>query len=268
MNAPELSLLDLGLAALIVVATAGFVRPLSKRSANGLLVGMARMSLQLALIGLVLKALFENVTPYWVLLVSLVMLLAAGREVMARQHYRRHTLAEWRNGLFAMAAGSFSLTLLALLVMIDHDPWYHPRFAIPFLGMMLGNTMTAIALTISRILEGAHQQRAILEERLALGERWQDAASTIRRDGIRQGLIPVINMMAASGIVSLPGMMTGQLLAGADPVNAVSYQILIILLIAGGTTTGILVASRLTLKQLFDERHRLRLDRFREEKEQ
>lgn len=267
MNGPELSLLDLGLAALIVVAVAGFVRPLSKRSANGLLVGMARMSLQLALIGLVLKALFEHVTPYWVLLVSLVMLLAAGREVMARQHYRRHTLAEWRNGLFAMAAGSFSLTLLALLVMIDHEPWYHPRFAIPFLGMMLGNTMTAIALTISRILEGAHQQRAILEERLALGESWPEAAHTIRRDGIRQGLIPVINMMAASGIVSLPGMMTGQLLAGADPVNAVSYQILIILLIAAGTSIGILVASRLTLQQLFDHRHRLRLDRFREEQE-
>ncbi|MDX1458212.1 MAG: ABC transporter permease [Marinobacter sp.] len=267
MNGPELSLIDLGLAALIVMAVAGFVRPLSKRSSNGLLVGMARMSLQLALIGLVLKALFENITVWWVLLVSLVMLLAAGREVMARQHYRRHSLGEWRDGLFAMAIGSFSLTLLALLVMIGHEPWYHPRFAIPFLGMMLGNTMTAIALTISRILEGAHQQRAILEERLALGESWQQASQGIGRDGIRQGLIPVINMMAASGIVSLPGMMTGQLLAGADPISAVSYQILIILLIAAGTGIGILVASRLTLRQLFDDRHRLRLDRYTEDRE-
>ena len=70
--------------------------------------------------------------------------------------------------------------------------------------------------------------------------------------------------MAASGLVSLPGMMTGQLLAGADPMEAVSYQILIILMIAAGAGTGSLIAARLTVRQLFDERERLRLDHYRD----
>lgn len=263
-NDAVISLIDLALAALLVVALAGLCRPISERTATGLLTSMVRMALQLTLLGLVLKAVFDQVHLLWVALISLVMLLAAGREVVIRQRYRGALLADWRIGLSAMVSGSFLLTLLALLVMVQHDPWYHPRYAIPFLGMMLGNTMTGIALTVSRILEGAHQQSQRIEQRLALGESWQRAIEGVRIDGIRQGLLPVINMMAASGLVSLPGMMTGQLLAGADPLVAVSYQILIILMIAAGAGIGSLIAARMTCAQLFDDRERLRLDRYRD----
>ena len=259
-----ISLFDLSLAALLVLTLAALCRPISERTATGLVTSMARMALQLTLLGLVLKAVFDQVHLAWVALISLVMLLAAGREVVNRQRYRGAALADWGIGLSAMVSGSFLLTLLALLVMVQHDPWYHPRYAIPFLGMMLGNTMTGIALTVSRILEGAHQQSLRIEQRLALGEPWQEAVAGIRVDGIRQGLLPVINMMAASGLVSLPGMMTGQLLAGADPVVAVSYQILIILMIAAGAGIGSLIAARMTCAQLFDSRERLRLDRYRD----
>ena len=263
MNIQPVSPFDLLLAALLVVALAGFCWPLSRQSARGLLTSMARMALQLSLVGLILKAVFDNVSLAWVALISLVMMLAAGHEIMARQRYRGQRLSDWRVGLVSMVTGSFLLTVLALLVVIQHEPWYHPRYAIPFLGMMLGNTMTGIALTINRIREGAHQQQARIEARLALGETWQQAAHQLRVDGIYQGLLPIINMMAASGLVSLPGMMTGQLIAGADPLTAVSYQILIILLIAAGAGIGVLLASRLALRQLFDDRERLRLDYYR-----
>lgn len=262
MTTHPLSLLDLVLAALLVVALAGFCWPLSRHAARGLLVSMARMALQLSLVGLILKAVFANVALGWVMLVTLVMMLAAGHEIMARQRYRGARLSDWRIGLISMVTGSFLLTVLALVVMIQHEPWYHPRYAIPFLGMMLGNTMTGIALTINRIREGAHQQQARIEARLALGDPWHRAVHELRVDGIYQGLLPIINMMAASGLVSLPGMMTGQLLAGAEPVTAVAYQILIILLIAAGAGIGVLLASRLALRQLFDNRERLRLDHY------
>ncbi|MES9927059.1 MAG: ABC transporter permease, partial [Candidatus Thiodiazotropha sp. 6PDIVS] len=88
-----------------------------------------------------------------------------------------------------------------------------------------------------------------------------EAIRDIRRTALRSGLIPIINAMAAAGIVSLPGMMTGQILAGAPPMEASKYQILIMLLIAAGTGFGATVAVWIGSKRLFDERDRLRLER-------
>lgn len=261
---PIISMWDLALAATLLLIVALLCRPVSPQTSKGLITSAVRMAIQLTLLGLILKAVFDQVHLIWVGLISLVMLLAAGREVVSRQRYHGHALTDWRIGLTAMVLGSFLLSLLALLVMVQHDPWYHPRYAIPFLGMMLGNTMTGIALTISRILEGAHQQAAQIESRLALGQTATQAISAIKIDGIRLGLLPVINMMAASGLVSLPGMMTGQLLAGAEPLVAVSYQVLIILLIAAGAGLGSLISAHLVCNQLFDQRERLRLDRYRD----
>ena len=85
--------------------------------------------------------------------------------------------------------------------------------------------------------------------------------SDIARESVRAGLIPIFNAMAAAGVVSLPGMMTGQILAGASVDQAVRYQILILLLIAAGTGFGVLAVVRVVSRRLFDDRHRLRLDR-------
>ena len=97
-----------------------------------------------------------------------------------------------------------------------------------------------------------------------LGESWDQAISDYRRQAVRSGMIPIINAMAAAGIVSLPGMMTGQILAGALPVDAVKYQILIMFLISAGTGLGTLAAVSLGSRRLFDERQRLSLDRLQQ----
>ncbi|MEN8711931.1 MAG: ABC transporter permease, partial [Arenicellales bacterium] len=94
-----------------------------------------------------------------------------------------------------------------------------------------------------------------------LGETWTHAISDIRRDSIRVGMIPIINAMSVAGLVSLPGMMTGQIMAGAPPLEAVKYQILIMFLIAAGTGMGTITAIIIGCRRLFDERERLRLDR-------
>jgi putative ABC transport system permease protein len=103
----------------------------------------------------------------------------------------------------------------------------------------------------------------VIEARLVLGHSAQQAVSDIRRQVFRSGLIPIINAMAAAGVISLPGLMTGQILAGAEPVEAVKYQILIMFLIAGGAGFGTLAALWLAVRRLFDERQRLRLDRLK-----
>jgi putative ABC transport system permease protein len=263
MSVISLTPLDLAIAALLVLVLAW----LSVRMKLGLglqiLVAATRTTVQLLLIGLVLKAIFEHVHLGWMILIAAVMLLAAGREVLARQKHPLKGGWGFGVGALSMFVSSFAVTLLALIVIIGATPWYTPQYAIPLLGMLLGNTMTGVALGMGRLTESAWQQRAVIEQRLLLGESRNQAIHEIRQDSVRTGMLPIINAMAAAGIVSLPGMMTGQILGGNPPVEAVKYQILIMFLIAGGTGLGVMFALWLTARRLFDERHRLRLDRIK-----
>jgi putative ABC transport system permease protein len=261
MNVIPLSALDLGLASLGVLLVAMFTWQLRVGVAGALVIAALRTVLQLLLVGLVLRALFANVSLFWVGSIAVAMLLLAGREVRARQ--KRH-LAGWRGygiGTASMFVSSFVVTILALTAIVGADPWYTPRYAIPLLGMVLGNTMTGISVALDRLNQGAWEGRGVIEQRLLLGGSRADAISDLERESVRAGLIPIMNAMAAAGIVSLPGMMTGQILAGSSPVDAVRYQILIMFLIAGGTGLGTLAAVRIGARRLFDGRHRLRLDR-------
>ncbi|KAB7623981.1 ABC transporter permease [Alkalilimnicola sp. S0819] len=263
MSLLSLTAWDLALAAGLVVVLAALSWQGQLGVGRSLLIAGARTVVQLLLIGLVLEALFAFSALHWVALLALAMLLIAGREVMARQ--QRRFLGLWGYGLgtLAMSVSSFSITVLALLLLVQPEPWYRPQYAVPLLGMMLGNTMTGVAVALDRLTESAWRERSGIEGRLLLGQRWDQAVAGLRREAMRAGMIPMINAMAAAGVVSLPGMMTGQILAGAPPVEAVKYQILIMFLITAGTGFGTLVAVRLGARRLFDGRERLRLDRLR-----
>ena len=255
-----LSALDLSIAAMLVLALAALSWRMQLGLTGRLLIAAARTVVQLLLIGLVLKTLFEHIDLLWVGGIALIMLLAAGYEVMARQ--QRRFIGWWGFGMGAasMFVSSFAIVVLTLTTIIGTDPWYTPQYAIPLLGMLLGNTMSGIALALDRLTQTAWQQRAVIEQRLMLGATRTEAIAEIRREAMRSGMMPIINSMAAAGLVSLPGMMTGQILAGSLPVEAVKYQILIMFLISAGTGFGVTAALWLASKRLFDERHRLRLD--------
>ena len=189
------------------------------------------------------------------------MLLIAGREVMARQQRRFGGLWGYGLGTLSMFISSFTLTVYALIVVVGTDPWYTPQYAIPLLGMMLGNTMTGVSLALDKLTTTAWQQRSVIEARLILGQDWRTAIGDITRDSVRIGMMPMINAMAAAGLVSLPGMMTGQILSGTEPVEAVKYQILIMFLITAGTGFAAMLATWVGARRLFDDRQRLRLER-------
>ena len=261
MEVIDLAWWKLGLAALLVLALAGTGYLARLGITRNLLIAALRTVIQLALIGLVLEALFASSGFYWIALMALVMLLVAGREVVARQGRRLQGWWAFGIGTGSMFVASFSVTVLALSVVIGPDPWYTPQYAIPLLGMMLGNTMTGVSLALDRLNESVWRQRAVIENRLMLGQTWKQALEDIRRDAMRSGMMPSINAMAAAGIVSLPGMMTGQILAGSPPAVAVKYQILVMLIITVGTGFGALMAVSWGGRRLFDDRERLRLDR-------
>lgn len=258
-----LDALDLALAALLVVAAAALAWVLGLGISRSLLIAGARMVVQLLLVGLVLKWVFDRAELAWIGVIALAMLLVAGYEVTARQE--RPMTAPWSLGIGvgSMFLSTFAVTVLALTVVLGPSPWYTPQYAIPLLGMLLGNTMTGVALGLDRLTQSLWDRRAVVEARLMLGHPAREAMGDIRRDCMRAGMIPTLNAMAAAGIVSLPGMMTGQILAGTPPVEAVKYQILIMCLIMGATAAGTALAVQIGCRRLFDGRDRLRLDRLR-----
>ncbi|MGH6663177.1 MAG: ABC transporter permease [Rhodospirillales bacterium] len=261
MSVVPLSYVDIGLAAVLLFINAALSLALRLGLARRLLVAGARMVVQLTLIGLVLKALFELASPTFTALAALIMVLFAGREAMARQERRFTGFWTYGIGTGSMMAAGIIVTVFGLTTQISPDPWYDPRYAIPVLGMILGNTMNGVSLGLDRLVSGAVVQRAAIEAQLMLGATVTQAMRGVTRESMRAGLIPTINGMAAAGLVSLPGMMTGQILAGVEPVEAVKYQILIMFLIGGGTGLGLLAAVLLGARRLTDSRHRLRLDR-------
>lgn len=261
MNVISLSPFDLLMAAILILMLAISSIILKLDLATQIVVAAIRTVLQLLLIGLVLKALFAQTGLFFVAALSIMMLLIAGREVMARQQRRFGGLWGYGLGTLSMFVSSFTLTIYALIVVVGTDPWYTPQYSIPLLGMMLGNTMTGVSLALDKLTTTAWQQRSIIEARLILGQDWRTAIGDITRDSVRIGLMPMINAMAAAGLVSLPGMMTGQILSGTEPVEAVKYQILIMFLITAGTGFAAMLATWVGARRLFDDRQRLHLER-------
>ncbi|MDZ7749393.1 MAG: iron export ABC transporter permease subunit FetB [Halofilum sp. (in: g-proteobacteria)] len=254
---------DLFLAAILLLINGALSLVFRLGLERSLAIAALRMVVQLGLVAFILQTLFDTVSPWLTLAVALVMLAFAGREIMARQQRRLAGWWSWGLGVSCMASAAGLVTLFALVTQIQPDPWYHPRFAIPLLGMILGNTMTGIALGLDTLTSAVTSEVRAIEARIALGHTRTQALRVPAQRAVRAALMPTINAMAAAGVVALPGMMTGQILAGVDPFDATRYQILIMFLIAGGTGLGAFGAVLGGMMRLTDHRHRLRLDRLR-----
>ena len=256
-----LSYWDVALAAAFLIVNAGLSLWLQLGLARQMLVAGLRMVVQLLAVGLVLKAVFAAGSALVTFGLALVMVIFAGREIWARQE--RPMRGPWGPGLGAgaMTLAAGVVIIFALTQQIGADPWWSPRFALPLFGMILGNTMTGVSLGLDTLSTSLWRESPAVEARLLLGAtRWQ-ATRPFARRAMRSGMTPIINAMAATGVISLPGMMTGQILSGVDPAEAVKYQLLIIFLIAGATGLGVVLSIAGGIWRLTDERHRLRLDR-------
>ncbi len=263
MNVINLTPWDLGIASLLVVALAICNFIFHFHQSKELIIAAIRTTIQLIIIGFILRVVFQHAHLIWVVLIAIVMLLAASREITVRQKRRFKGWWGFNTATISMFTSTFLVTIFVLFVIINAKPWYLPQYSIPLLGIMLGNTMTGISLCLNHLTDATYQARHIIEQRLLLGETRQQVLHDIKRDSMHTGMIPMINGMVAAGIISLPGTMTGQILAGSPPLEAAKYQILIMFLLAASTGFGILFTLWLSSKRLFDERDRLRLDRLR-----
>ncbi|WP_265519348.1 ABC transporter permease [Nitratireductor luteus] len=261
MNVVSLTVWDLAAVSVFVLLSGLLSLRLSLGVERQLLIATVRMVVQLSAVGAVLTLLFSVASLPWTLLMALVMVLFAGREIAARQHRRLSGWWGYGLGTATMTLAAATVTAVALLGSIQPEPLYDPRYAIPLFGMVLGNAMTGISLGLDTLTTAAVRERPAIETRIALGATRFEALRPAMQEAMRRGFMPMINAMAAAGVVSLPGMMTGQILAGIPPAEAVRYQLLIMFLIIGATGLGLLCAVLGGAWRLTDHRHRLRTDR-------
>jgi len=249
----DLSYLQVSLAAGLILINGAISAALGLGLGRRLYLASACTVIQLLLVGLVLEWVFGLDCWYIVLGLMLLMTVLGGIVTIHRVHFRYPGI--WLSSLVSIWASSWIMAAVALFVIVPVRPWYSPQYAIPLLGMILGNTLNGISLGLDRLGGELSTKRGQVETLLALGAtRWEAARQPVQQ-AVRTGMIPLINSMMVVGIVSLPGMMTGQLLAGVNPLQAVKYQIVIMFLIASGTALGTVGVVLLSYRRLFDVDH-------------
>jgi len=228
-----------------------------------LLLASIRTVIQLLIIGLILNWIFK--LSWWPVIGALTFTMTLIAGITAVQRSQRRYPGIWINSTIAVFVSSWLVCGFALTVIIPPQSWSEnpAQYLIPLLGMILGNTLNGISLGLDRLSEELVLRRAEVELKLTLGASRNEAARGAIQTAVRSGMTPIINSMMVVGLVSLPGMMTGQILAGASPLESVKYQIVIMFLIASGTALGTVIAVMLGYRRLFNVRHQFLFDRIR-----
>lgn len=260
-----LDAVDLAVASCLVAVAGAVSLGLRLGLERRLAIAALRTVVQLSLVGYLLEWVFALANPWVVALVFVFMVGAAAHAALQRPSRRLRGFIG-STFLTLMLTGTLCTAVVTQLI-VRVDPWYQPRYVIPLLGMVLGNSLTGISLCIDTLLESLVVRGDQVEADLALGATRWEAMREPLSSAVKRGLIPIINMMSVAGLVSLPGIMTGQILAGASPLDAVKYQVVIMFMLAGATSLGATIASLLIYRRLFNERHQLRSEQIIAHKE-
>lgn len=227
----NLELLNLGLAYGLILLSIGLARLQRIGQEWQILWASLRMGAQLIAVGYLLHLVFAVRSPVSVIAILLAM-VGFSLQVMGSRIKKKmpHFYQVMGTSIFI---GCGSVTFLFCGLVVGYSPWYDPRYLIPLAGMIIGNSMNAASLAAERLSSEIHGRRDEIETALCLGATARQASDSSVRSAFRASMMPTINTMAAMGIVALPGMMTGQILSGTEPIVAVRYQIAIMCAITG-----------------------------------
>ncbi len=229
MGAQDISWLNLILGYLLLIIPVMIFRYYQTGMIKPMLISMLRMSLQLFLVGLYLKYLFRLNNPWINIAWVLIMILVTAYTIVSRTRLPRRLLFI---PVFLALILSISLVDLFLLgVVLKLDFIFEARYLIPLTGMLIGNSLNNTVIGVDHFYNCIRQQQNTYRFALANGASQSEAVHIFIRDSIRKAMNPTIASTAVMGIVSLPGMMTGQILGGSDPSVAIKYQILIMIMI-------------------------------------
>lgn len=257
----SLSYFEVGIAVALMLVNAAVSLAFRLDLEKTILWASTRAIAQLLLIGMVLQWVFDLQQTMAVLGITALMTFVAAITAVGRQQIRYDRM--YLDTLLAIGGSAWLIGAYGSAWVVNAQPWYQPKLFIPLLGMILGNSLNGITLGLHQITDAMKARPELIEMRLTLGANRWEACLPEMRNAIRAGMIPIVNSMMVVGLVSLPGMMTGQLLSGVDPVEAVKYQIAILFLIAAATCFGTVTSVVMATSRLLGPAHRLETSRFR-----
>lgn len=255
MTVQPISFLQIAIATLLVVFCGLISFAFRLRLEKQLAIASARTIIQLLLVGYVLKYVFVLKSLPLIIGLALLMVGFASRAATGRSAYSYRGI--FAHSFLSLAVSGLLTTYIVTAAIIEVHPWYRPQYLVPLLGMILGNCLTSISITMDQLLSDVVLRRPEIEMELSHGASAWEAAHGPLQSAVRRGMVPTINSMLVVGIVSLPGMMTGQILAGSDPLQAVKYQIVVMFMLAASTALGCMLIVLLAYRQLFNSRHQL-----------
>lgn len=219
--------------------------------------GTVRTFCQLYLMGFILIYVFRLENPVLIILLYAGMIFFAAWTIKSR--VKEKVLPVFVPTLVTMMFSYMLVTFIVTALVVQAKPWYKAQYFIPLGGMVIGNSMTAIAIALDRLFSELRKRRKEVELMLCLGATYQEATQNILKNSIKAGMIPSINSMMAVGVVFIPGMMTGQILAGVDPMISIKYQIVVMLMLVGSTALGSILTVYFERRLCFTKAHQLKL---------
>ncbi len=258
MKVVDLTALDLATASGLVIVAGVIGLLLRLGMTRTLVVAAVRTVVQLIAVGYVLKWIFRLDNAPAVGAICGLMLVAAGHAAVGRSE-RGYRGVLWRATATLVITGVLT-TLAVTQVIVGIEPWYAPQYIIPLMGMILGNTLTGLSLSLDALLVRLEDRRDRIEAALCLGASRQEAVGEVVAESIRRGMIPILNAMTVVGLVSLPGMMTGQILGGVEPMVAVKWQIIVMFMLAASNALATTLLVMWTVRRLFEGDRRLRTE--------
>lgn len=218
-------------------------------------IGAVRTFAQLFLMGYVLTFIFSSESLWLTIGIFVVMVVSAMFIVKGRVNEKQvpYILPTF----LTMLVTYFATALFVSGLVVGTTPWWEPRYFIPTGGMVIGNSMSAIAIALERLFRDMRQQRELVEMKLSLGANYREASDDLFRNAVTAGMIPSINAMMGVGLVFIPGMMSGQMLAGADPLIAIRYQIVVMFMLVGSTALSTIIVMLIIRRRCFGQSEEL-----------
>ncbi|AKX93939.1 ABC transporter permease [Neomoorella thermoacetica] len=247
---------DIGLALMLVGITLAVSLWQRLDLHRDLFIGTLRTFIQLTAVGYLLQVIFNLDRWYLVVLALGIMLLVAAANAFHRQQERWPELFVIM--LLAIALGGIITLAIVIGIVLKVKPWYQPQYIIPIAGMIVGNAMIGAALAINRLTGEINAHREEIEAALSLGATAYLAVLPYLRSALRAAMLPTISTMMTVGIVQLPGMMSGQIIAGASPAAAVRYQVVVTYMVAAATALTTITATLLAYRYYFTPNHQLK----------
>ncbi|KAL0073129.1 hypothetical protein F4703DRAFT_1899754 [Phycomyces blakesleeanus] len=236
---------------------------LGLRLEKSLIISAIRCLIQLTIMGYILEDVFKARHPALVMLMTFVLIILGAYETV----YNKSKLTYKGMFMSVLVSTGFSTLFIGIIGAkwaMRQDPFWIPETFIPTMGMLLGNMMSGMAVALSSCLSSLTTNKEHMETYLACGASRWEAGRSIAIEAVRLAMLPTINQMSVIGLISIPGMMTGQILGGASVMNAVRYQQIIMFLISASTALGVLSAVVACIRVIIDSRHRLRPERIEE----